>query len=244
MKAIPSRIFVSASAPCSSRCCRTSAARRSTRSSAGRGCCRPTPIRRPGGHRDGAETRGGRAGARDRAPPGRGARGKRVGGERGPGRGATFPVALPLLPATVRGPASPARERAGLTVGEAPAPRQEPSRTKKKPEVIAHPGPIEYSRQRPTLPQSRLCSTIGGSRLNFRVRNGNGWSPAPMTTGKRVPTTPTRRRRASKAGGRCQRTKRSRPIRPAAPTTEHPANGSSRHAHRVKRELWSSLTAD
>ena len=28
------------------------------------------------------------------------------------------------------------------------------------------------------------CSTIGGSRLNFRVRNGNGCDPAPMTTGK------------------------------------------------------------
>jgi hypothetical protein len=43
-----------------------------------------------------------------------------------------------------------------------------------------------YPRQRPTLPQSRLCSTIGGSRLNFRVRNGNGCGPAPMTTGKVV----------------------------------------------------------
>jgi hypothetical protein len=46
--------------------------------------------------------------------------------------------------------------------------------------------PGEYPRQRPTLPQSRLCSTIGGSRLNFRVRNGNGCGPAPMTTGKVV----------------------------------------------------------
>ena len=39
-------------------------------------------------------------------------------------------------------------------------------------------------RQRPTLPHSFPCSTIGGSRLNFRVRNGNGCDPAPMTTGK------------------------------------------------------------
>src|SRR5205807_6864134 len=38
-------------------------------------------------------------------------------------------------------------------------------------------------RQRPTLPHSFPCSTIGGSRLNFRVRNGNGCDPAPMTTG-------------------------------------------------------------
>jgi hypothetical protein len=39
-------------------------------------------------------------------------------------------------------------------------------------------------RQRPTLPRTYARSTIGGSRLNFRVRNGNGCDPAPMTTGK------------------------------------------------------------
>ena len=42
------------------------------------------------------------------------------------------------------------------------------------------------SRQRPTLPHTYACSTIGGGRLNFRVRNGNGCDPAPMTTGKLV----------------------------------------------------------
>jgi hypothetical protein len=41
-----------------------------------------------------------------------------------------------------------------------------------------------YCRQRPTLPHSSPCSTIGGIRLNFRVRNGNGCDPDPMTTGK------------------------------------------------------------
>ena len=41
----------------------------------------------------------------------------------------------------------------------------------------------DYCRQRPTLPCSFPHSTIGGSRLNFRVRNGNGCDPAPMTTG-------------------------------------------------------------
>src|SRR5438093_710621 len=41
-----------------------------------------------------------------------------------------------------------------------------------------------YCRQRPTLPHSFPCSTIGGIRLNFRVRNGNGCDPDPMTTGK------------------------------------------------------------
>ena len=30
-------------------------------------------------------------------------------------------------------------------------------------------------RQRPTLPHSFPCSTIGAGELNFRVRNGNGW---------------------------------------------------------------------
>src|SRR5262249_28570521 len=42
------------------------------------------------------------------------------------------------------------------------------------------------SRQRPTLPRTYARSTIGGGRLNFRVRNGNGCDPAPMTTGKLV----------------------------------------------------------
>src|SRR5678815_585373 len=43
---------------------------------------------------------------------------------------------------------------------------------------------MKQSRQRPTLPHTYAHSTIGGSRLNFRVRNGNGCDPAPMTTGK------------------------------------------------------------
>src|SRR5262245_6325156 len=41
----------------------------------------------------------------------------------------------------------------------------------------------KYCRQRPTLPYSFPYSTIGGIRLNFRVRNGNGGDPDPMTTG-------------------------------------------------------------
>jgi hypothetical protein len=45
------------------------------------------------------------------------------------------------------------------------------------------PSHLYYCRQRPTLPYSFPYSTIGGSRLNFRVRNGNGCDPAPMTTG-------------------------------------------------------------
>src|SRR5206468_8120611 len=57
---------------------------------------------------------------------------------------------------------------------------------KKEPAVAnASAGSLINCRQRPTLPYSFPYSTIGGSRLNFRVRNGNGWNPAPMTTGKR-----------------------------------------------------------
>ena len=53
-------------------------------------------------------------------------------------------------------------------------------------------GPWRYCRQRPTLPRSFPRSTIGGIRLNFRVRNGNGCDPDPMTTGIHVPGRPSR----------------------------------------------------
>ena len=39
------------------------------------------------------------------------------------------------------------------------------------------------TRQRPTLPPSCPGSTIGTNGLNFRVRNGNGCSPAVKVTG-------------------------------------------------------------
>src|SRR5205814_7143911 len=59
------------------------------------------------------------------------------------------------------------------------------SQSHKKPDAISHVGLFSayYCRQRPTLPHSFPCSTIGGSRLNFRVRNGNGCDPAPVPTG-------------------------------------------------------------
>ena len=44
----------------------------------------------------------------------------------------------------------------------------------------------ERIRQRPTLPHSRPCSTIGAGELNFRVRNGNGWDLSAMVTEKTV----------------------------------------------------------
>jgi hypothetical protein len=46
---------------------------------------------------------------------------------------------------------------------------------------------LNTPRQRPTLPWSCPHSTIGGIRLNFRVRNGNGCGPDPMTTGNSSP---------------------------------------------------------
>ena len=36
----------------------------------------------------------------------------------------------------------------------------------------------------PTLPQGDPCSTIGALGLNFRVRNGIGWIPRAIVTGK------------------------------------------------------------
>src|SRR3954453_3058301 len=36
--------------------------------------------------------------------------------------------------------------------------------------------------RRPTLPRTRARSTIGAERLNFRVRNGNGWNPLATIT--------------------------------------------------------------
>src|SRR5437763_17172093 len=39
-------------------------------------------------------------------------------------------------------------------------------------------------RQRPTLPHTFACSTIGPAGLNFRVRDGNGWIPRGEITDK------------------------------------------------------------
>ena len=47
-------------------------------------------------------------------------------------------------------------------------------------------GFIIKSQQRPTLPHSYPCSTIGAEGLNFRVRNGNGCFPFAMVTKKTV----------------------------------------------------------
>jgi hypothetical protein len=125
---------------------------------------------------------------------------------------------------------------------------------KNKKSPLQRSGLLSYSRQRPTLPRTFARSTIGGGRLNFRVRNGNGCDPAPMTTGKLVgkqrqavlPDSETALSRFARYGlpgvrqagaqpsatprrpadrpRRCQRTK----------TTEYPANGSSDLARTVR----------
>src|SRR6202020_273389 len=42
----------------------------------------------------------------------------------------------------------------------------------------------ELCRRSPNLPHTFACSTIGPTRLNFRVRDGNGWDPRGKVTGK------------------------------------------------------------
>src|ERR1017187_4644179 len=43
-------------------------------------------------------------------------------------------------------------------------------------------------RQRPTLPHTFACSTIGPAGLNCRVRDGNGWNPRGKITDNLEPS--------------------------------------------------------
>ena len=47
--------------------------------------------------------------------------------------------------------------------------------------MFSHDG-LYLCRQRPTLPHTFACSTIGPAGLNFRVRDGNGWFPRGKIT--------------------------------------------------------------
>ena len=58
------------------------------------------------------------------------------------------------------------------------------TRIRPKKQKALNEGLEDYSRRRPTLPHSYLCSTIGAEGLNCRVRNGNGCFPLAKTTGK------------------------------------------------------------
>ena len=42
---------------------------------------------------------------------------------------------------------------------------------------------LQGTRQLPTFPQPRSCSSIGPGGLNFRVRDGNGCGPSGKVTG-------------------------------------------------------------
>ena len=99
-------------------------------------------------------------------------------------------------------------------------------------------GPTKNTRQRPTLPRSCTRSTIGGRRLNFRVRNGNGCDPSPMTTGNmNQPTPNTGAARCARcpggpgmfSGARADALRRLKLKK--SETTEYPAEGSSRREH-------------
>src|SRR6185369_375314 len=100
------------------------------------------------------------------------------------------------------------------------------------------------SRQRPTLPHTYACSTIGGGRLNFRVRNGNGWDPAPMTTGKlaawglRLRASPALRRTSRHGLPDVARVASEVGVVPdnVKEPTEYPANGSSPLPSQLKEE--------
>src|SRR5580700_1936009 len=55
------------------------------------------------------------------------------------------------------------------------------TRNAEKATLISERG-LYLCRQRPTLPHTFACSTIGPAGLNFRVRDGNGWSPRGKIT--------------------------------------------------------------
>ena len=61
--------------------------------------------------------------------------------------------------------------------------RKRPIETKEKANLIFQTG-LYLCRQRPTLPLTFASSTIGPAGLNFRVRDGNGWSPRGKITDK------------------------------------------------------------
>ena len=97
----------------------------------------------------------------------------------------TFPCKLPQreLPwsvALAQGPAPPwrcgdARDQVDQQISK--------SVDTKKAAVISHSGFHLILPAATYSPMQFPTQYIGGSRLNFRVRNGNGCGPAPMTTG-------------------------------------------------------------
>lgn len=60
---------------------------------------------------------------------------------------------------------------------------QSARRNRKSPTSSSRWGFYELTRQRPTLPHTHACSTIGSGGLNFRVRDGIGCGPSDIATG-------------------------------------------------------------
>src|ERR1700675_4371950 len=58
------------------------------------------------------------------------------------------------------------------------------SYTKKGSDSTSNRSPMYLSWRRPTFPHSYPCSIIGPTRLNFRVRDGNGCDPRGLITRK------------------------------------------------------------
>src|SRR5947209_320923 len=93
------------------------------------------------------------------------------------------------------------RERAALWRAGALLPKSRTKRgdlQKEKADHVSMIGPY-LCRQRPTLPHTFACSTIGPAGLNCRVRDGNGWIPRGKITDNlrrlaSVNEPPTRRR--------------------------------------------------
>ena len=96
----------------------------------------------------------------------------------------------------------------------------------KNPDSVPRVGVGKITRQRPTLPQSSPCSTIGSDELNFRVRDGIGCGLVDIATGNLWASKSSvlmlrcaTRRSAGRVG--------SRGLRPASPAEPHLARTSS-----------------
>lgn len=70
--------------------------------------------------------------------------------------------------------------------------RREHAREGRGPAPLRQSGASKKTRRRPTLPLTHASSTIGSGGLDFRVRDGIGYGPSDVATGKRGSVNPTR----------------------------------------------------
>src|SRR6267378_4241425 len=78
-------------------------------------------------------------------------------------------------------PQNPGRDPSQRALGISAAGSRLHSASRKRPDCFWQSG-LYLMRQRPTLPHTFACSTIGPAGLNFRVRDGNGWIPRGKIT--------------------------------------------------------------